>query len=290
MSNSECRTGKPPHRRSETVTRTELQTQVIGGPTVVIDYEGLRFVTDPTFDPPTDYGALQKLEGPTVDADSLGPVDAVLISHDLHPDNLDAAGRRFALRAPLILTTPSAAERLGGAARGLSSWQSWSFDSGVTVTAVPAEHGPADGERDAQGFINCETTGFLLQSPRGKSIYVSGDNASLRIVRSIADRFGQIDFAILFAGAASVPSKFSGRPLSLTAERAVAAAEILGVTAAVIAHERGWAHFTEGPARTLEAFNNAGLSELIINNHYGQWDDLGPATDCRDEPQEQSQP
>ncbi len=37
-------------------TRHDLAIGVIGGPTVVIDYGGTRFVTDPTFDEPRDYG------------------------------------------------------------------------------------------------------------------------------------------------------------------------------------------------------------------------------------------
>ncbi|MEU9380602.1 cation:proton antiporter, partial [Streptomyces sp. NPDC048279] len=32
---------------------------------------------------------------------ALGPVDVVLVSHDQHPDNLDARGRTFAEAAPL---------------------------------------------------------------------------------------------------------------------------------------------------------------------------------------------
>jgi len=53
-----------------------------------------------------------------VSADGLGAVDAVLISHDQHPDNLDDEGRRMALGAPLVLTHPGAAGRLGPPAVG----------------------------------------------------------------------------------------------------------------------------------------------------------------------------
>ena len=74
---------------------------------------------DPTFDPPGAHGYLTKLTGPAVSAEALGSVDAVLVSHDQHPDNLDDDGRRMALASPLILTHPGAAGRLGhGAIRG----------------------------------------------------------------------------------------------------------------------------------------------------------------------------
>ena len=58
---------------------------VLGGPTTVVDLAGSRLVVDPTFDPPGDKGYLTKLRGPATSEADLGPVDAVLVSHDLHP-------------------------------------------------------------------------------------------------------------------------------------------------------------------------------------------------------------
>jgi L-ascorbate metabolism protein UlaG (beta-lactamase superfamily) len=66
---------------------------VLGGPTTVVDIAGRRIVMDPTFDPPGVHAYLTKLAGPAVSAEALGVVDAVLISHDQHPDNLDDDGR-----------------------------------------------------------------------------------------------------------------------------------------------------------------------------------------------------
>ena len=37
-------------------------------------------------------------------------------------------------------------------------------------------------------------------------MYVSGDNASLDVVRAIAERVGAVDVAILFAGAVQLPT------------------------------------------------------------------------------------
>jgi L-ascorbate metabolism protein UlaG (beta-lactamase superfamily) len=145
--------------------RRDCAISVLGGPTTVVDIAGRRIVMDPTFDPPGVHAYLTKLTGPAVSADALGPLDAVLISHDQHPDNLDDGGGRMALAAPLILTHPGAAGRLGPPAVGLPPWESYDLpDSSGTlaVQAVPAVHGPADGKRDESGHINCEVTGFVL--------------------------------------------------------------------------------------------------------------------------------
>ncbi|MGZ4514924.1 MAG: MBL fold metallo-hydrolase, partial [Mycobacterium sp.] len=75
--------------------RRDCAISVLGGPTTVVDTAGHRIVMDPTFDPPGVHAYLTKLTGPAVRAEALGPVDAVLISHDQHPDNLDDDGRRM---------------------------------------------------------------------------------------------------------------------------------------------------------------------------------------------------
>jgi hypothetical protein len=95
------------------------------------------------------------------------------------------------------------------------------------VQAVPAVYGPADGQRDASGHINCEVSDFVLSGPGLPTVYLSGANASMGAVKDVADRVGEIDMAVLFAGAARVATKERGRPLTLTGARAAAAAELL---------------------------------------------------------------
>ena len=100
--------------------------RVLGGPTALFEYGGLRFLTDPTFDEPGDYGrsggqVLTKTAPSAGSPAGVGKVDVVLLSHDEHPDNLDNAGRAFLADVPLTLTTPGGGERLGAGqgARGL---------------------------------------------------------------------------------------------------------------------------------------------------------------------------
>ncbi|MFG2356491.1 MBL fold metallo-hydrolase [Streptomyces sp. NPDC048521] len=268
------------------MTTTELPRQecavtVLGGPTAVIDMGGLRIVSDPTFDEAGPHGYLIKTTGPARTEAAVGPVDLVLVSHDVHPDNLDERGRAFAKAAPLVLTGPLAAARLGSPAVGLAPWTSHSVARGdgggdLTVLAVPAVHGPEDGDRDADGHVNCEVTGFVLSGRGLPTVYISGDNASLRVVAEISRRVPDITAALLHAGAARVPAKFDGRPLSLDSRRAAAAAAVLGADLVVPAHYDGWAHFSEGGADLELAFHEAGLSSLLRTAGHGSWVDLRP--------------
>ncbi|MFG2074617.1 MBL fold metallo-hydrolase [Nonomuraea maritima] len=263
----------------EPLSRQDGAATVLGGPTTVIDLGGLRILVDPTFDDPGPHGYLTKTRGPAVREDLLGPVDVVLVSHDAHPDNLDDRGRAFAMAAPVTLTEPGAAVRLGPVAVGLEPWTAATVprpDGGgdLTVLAVPAVHGPEDGERDADGYVNCAVTGFVLSGRDLPTVYVSGDNASMRAVAEIARRVPGIDAAVLNAGAARVRGKFGERPVSMDGRLVAAAAAVLGVSAVVPAHYDGWTHFTEGRAEVVTAFDDAGLSALLRVADHGSWSAL----------------
>ena len=79
---------------------TSVDITHIGGPTTLIEIGGWRLLTDPTFDSPGrryTFGwgsASRKLHGPSIPAADIGRIDAVLLSHDHHADNLDDAGGR----------------------------------------------------------------------------------------------------------------------------------------------------------------------------------------------------
>ncbi|MBG0568404.1 MBL fold metallo-hydrolase [Actinoplanes aureus] len=243
-----------------------VDVRVYGGPTALFEFGGLRFLTDPTFDEPGDYplprgSVLTKTAPSAITPAELGPVDVVLLSHDQHPDNLDDSGRELLSRVPLTLTTESGAGRLAGNARGLAPWASTELErpggGTVTVTAVPALHGPEGSEP-----IVGEVVGFVLTGDGLPTVYVSGDNASLDRVKQIADRFGPIDTAILFAGA--VRGDFVGNALlTLDSAQAAEAAVILGARHIVPVHYNSWAHFTEGRDRLEEAFSAAGLAGRV---------------------------
>jgi len=167
---------------------------LIGGPTALIEIDGFRLLTDPTFDAPGSYQLahvkLEKLTGPAVKAEAIGEIDAVLLSHDQHSDNLDHSGKDFLKRARRVLTTEAGAKRLSGHAEGFAPWASTELKgkngASLTITATPARHGPAGIEP-----LSGDVIGFVVASskPGSRPIYVSGDTTWFDGVAEVARRF-----------------------------------------------------------------------------------------------------
>jgi L-ascorbate metabolism protein UlaG (beta-lactamase superfamily) len=247
------------------MTDTWLRVTLIGGPTALLELNGLRLLTDPTFDPagtayPTPVYTLRKTAGPAVPAEAVDPLDAVLLSHDHHFDNLDHAGRAILARARTVFTTPAGAARLGNGAVGLAPWQTAVLPTSggrvVRVTSTPARHGPVDGDRGP-------VTGFVLSADDRPEhcVYVSGDTVWYEGIAEVARRF-PVRVACLFMGAARV-REVGPQHLTLTAAEGVEAARAFVGAIVVPLHCEGWAHFSEGPGDINAAFAGASLEHRL---------------------------
>jgi L-ascorbate metabolism protein UlaG (beta-lactamase superfamily) len=149
----------------------DVEITHIGGPTVLIEVGGWRLLTDPTFDPPgRDYRfgwgtGSRKLAGPAIAAADLGPIDAVLLSHDHHDDNLDAA-------------RPT-----------------------IEISATPCRHGPPLSRPivgDVIGFA------LSWDGQEHGVLWISGDTVLYDGVRQVADRL-QVGTALLHLGGVRFP-------------------------------------------------------------------------------------
>jgi L-ascorbate metabolism protein UlaG (beta-lactamase superfamily) len=233
-----------------------IKITLIGGPTALLEFGGLRFITDPTFDAgggEYHLGAvtLKKRLSPAIQAHEVGPVDAVLLSHDQHSDNLDASGSAFIRGIKTVLTTPEGAGRLGGNARGLSVWETISMDSPdgrpVRITATPCRHGPAGIES-----IAGEVTGFMLEAQDGNCgpVYVTGDTVYFEGVAETARRFSP-ELILAFAGAARTRGPFD---LTMSAGDLLDTAHAFPRALIVPVHTEGWEHFTQSAEDLETAF------------------------------------
>jgi L-ascorbate metabolism protein UlaG (beta-lactamase superfamily) len=247
---------------------THLGIQLVGGPTAILEYGGVRWLTDPALSLPGEYGGLTKLTGPAFDVSEQEPIDVVLLSHHHHADNLDPAGRAFLPSANRVLSTTKAAEELDGNVLGMEPGSAIEVDGPaggvVTVKAVPAQHGP-DGSDEIQGPV----LGFVLSTQGAETVYFSGDNASRDVVRAIVEENGEVGIAILNAGAVQLP-KFDGAYLTLSADHAADAARILGARVVVPLHFEGWAHFTQGADELDAAFRGNGIRDRLLMLERGQ--------------------
>jgi L-ascorbate metabolism protein UlaG (beta-lactamase superfamily) len=223
----------------------------IGGPTTLIEFDGWRLLTDPTFDGPGqkyNFGwgtSSRKVTGPAIASAAIGPIDAVLLTHDHHGDNLDVAGRALLPSARVVATTSSGARRLGGDTRGLDPWSTTTLEARdrppIKVTATPCRHGPPLSRPLAGDVI-----GFALESDSQEhgAFWISGDTVLYDGVRKVADRL-QVDIALLHLGAARFPITGPAR-YSMTAQDAVELCSLVRPRTAIPVHYEGWTHFKQG--------------------------------------------
>ncbi|MEU8137246.1 MBL fold metallo-hydrolase [Streptodolium elevatio] len=241
----------------------------IGGPTTILEVAGARFLIDPTFDQPKKYkSGLEKTQPPAFGTDGIGRIDAVLLSHDQHDDNLDDAGRELLKKVPVVLSTPGAHKRLGDHVTGMASWTSTELRTPkgtVKVTAVPALHGPDGVDRGEDG----EVTGFVLSGQGVPTTYISGDNASVKVAKEVGDRvkreIGPVDTAVVFAGAARTPAILDNAPLTLTSQNAALVAKDLDPRKVVAVHTDSWNIYSEDMASLVKAFQDQGIAGKLVD-------------------------
>ena len=252
----------------------------IGGPTALIEVAGWRLLTDPTFDAAGGkyrFGwgtGSEKLAGPAIDADELGPIDAVLLSHDHHDDNLDQAGRAMLSTADVVVTTASGAKRLGGDAIGLEPWATTRLEAAgrpsIEITATPCRHGPPLSRP-----IVGDVVGFALawEGQEQGVLWISGDTVLYDGVLEVAERL-QVDTAILHLGGVRFP--VSG-PIhyTMTAAEAVELCAAVRPQMAIPIHYEGWKHFRQGRAAIEREL--AGAPDDVRRRFH--WLEIGVPTD-----------
>lgn len=249
----------------------EARLTHVGAATLLIEIGGLRLLTDPAFDRvgtrhtvprpvPYLYNS-SRSEAPALDPGDLGRLDAVLLSHEHHFDNLDDRGRELLPGAGVVLTTVAGAKRLGDNAVGLAPGDAFTIDAeggGLEVVAMPARHGPP-----VIGQLAGPVIGFLLCHERlDRPVWISGDTRWYGgLKRALAER-GPIGTAIVNIGAARFwptgPARYT-----MDAREAAHAVRESGAEQAIPIHFEGWSHFRQGRDAARQAFERAGIAERV---------------------------
>lgn len=244
-------------------TDDHVTLTLIGGPTVLIEFGGARLLTDPTFDPPGLHTSgkvrLEKTAGPALAPADVGPLDAVLLSHDQHADNLDDLGRTVLAAADITLTTAVGAARLGGRAKGLAPFATTTLATRageLTITAAPARHGPAGIEP-----ISGDVIGFLIgRDAPGDLIYVTGDTVWYDGIAEVARRFAP-KIVVAFAGSAEPRGTFH---MTMDSNDVIETAHAFPDASIVPVHTDGWAHFKESVVDLGRSFAALGLADRLV--------------------------
>jgi len=241
----------------------------IGGPTVLVDLEGWRILTDPTFDLPGrtyDFAlgtSSTKTVGPALTPEDLGHVDVVLLSHDHHADNLDDSGRDLLADVDTVITTVPGARRINlpgviGLRAGGTRVLHAPGRPDLTVTATPCRHGPPLS-RPLVGAV----IGFALSLDGSSrvSLWVTGDTVLHHALRSFASSH-QVDVVLMHLGrvrfALTGPLRYS-----MDSGDALELLSLARPRVAVPVHFEGWSHFSEPEAQVRSQLTPERTRDLV---------------------------
>lgn len=237
----------------------------IGGPTLLIEVEGWRLLTDPTFDPAGGHYAFgwgtssDKLTGPARPGSDVLPLDAVLLTHDQHADNLDRAGRQVLVEASSTITTVRGARRLRvpgaiGLAAGRSTRLTAPGKPDLEITATAARHGPPLSQP-----IVGPVVGFAVRKAGDHEVlvWVTGDTVLHRGLRATAAAL-TVDVLVVHVGGVRFPITGPLR-YTMTGRQAAELVALVDPRVAVPVHYEGWSHFRDGRPELEAAV--AGLPE-----------------------------
>jgi L-ascorbate metabolism protein UlaG (beta-lactamase superfamily) len=259
--------------RFATPPASGLRVTWLGHSTILLEIDGHRFLTDPVWGErvgPVGFAGPKRFFPPLLATRDLPPLDAVVLSHD-HYDHLD-----YATIAALKDRNPTFVAPLGVGAHlerwgipaakiiELDWWDSRSFGD-LMLWAVPARHASGrmlfldNGAKLWAGYA------FVGANHR---VYYSGDTGLFPGLRTIGERLGPFDLAMIEIGQydQAWPDWHLGPEQAIEADRRVRAAVMLPVHWGLFAlASHGW---TEPIERALAAAHDSGA--VIISPRPGQ--------------------
>ena len=213
---------------SKASSNTNASLFFVGTATTILEWEGLRLMTDPNFLHKGDHVHLgpgvtgTRQTNPAVDLHELPPIDLVLLSH-YHADHFDQLVEESLRRDLPIISTPHAHSHLTAkgdesftAVTALDFWESTILDlsasagrdvkpqnSRMRVTGMPGKHVPDGVLGVANDLLKAvpPTNGWMLELGYGKPqtsaedfecgyrIYISGDTLFVNDLKKIPEMY-----------------------------------------------------------------------------------------------------
>ncbi|MCJ1473267.1 hypothetical protein MMC13_001918 [Lambiella insularis] len=271
----------------------------VGTATTILEWQGLRLMTDPNFLHAGDHVHLgpgvtgTRRTNPAVDLHDLPPISLVLLSH-YHADHFDAHVEASLRRDLPIITTPHAKKCLVGdketegageqfiSVEAVEFWESIAVDIGdgkfgFKVTGMPGKHVP-DGVigtlNDLAGAVP-PTNGWMVelgsttgeQWECGYRIYITGDTLLVDDLKQIPDRYkGQnIDLMLAHLGGTTIPSP--SLPLlmvTMNAEQGLGLVRLIDPDLTIPVHYDDYDVFLSPLSDFRKAMDEAGLSDKVV--------------------------
>ncbi|WP_437573379.1 MBL fold metallo-hydrolase [Sorangium sp. So ce887] len=264
---------------------TSARLQWRGGPTAILERDGLRLLTDPVLGPrgPAAF-VLPKHPSTGVEnapvarytdppAEPLGRLDVILLSHN-HADHFDAVAKETLPKDVPFVLPPDAAEAARAAGFTRLTPLDWDSETVIPtragrlrILAVPANHAH-DAALDATlGKGN----GYVLrwEGENPYSIYWTGDSVFTDPMRAVAARFAPIDLWLPHLGAVGVDGARGLR--TMDAEEAVAAAALLRARHVIPIHHTTFGHYREPVTAFVQRAATKRLSAHIHVPADGAW-------------------
>ena len=241
----------PDAKESKTLSSNSDETgnatlRFIGTATTILEWEGIRIMTDPNFLHAGDHVHLgpgvtgTRKTNPAVDIGQLPRIDVVLLSH-YHADHFDQVVEASLRRDLPIVTTPHAKEHLSEKKSDdekftqvydLDFFENAMLDikgergegdkaTAIKVTGMPGKHvppGPLSIANDLLAAVP-PTNGWMVElgyNPQssqdafecGYRIYISGDTLMIDELKEIPERYKDqnIDLMLVHLGGTTIPS------------------------------------------------------------------------------------
>ncbi|MCJ1482310.1 hypothetical protein MMC06_002474 [Schaereria dolodes] len=274
----------------------------VGTATTIIEWEGLRIMTDPNFLHAGDHVHLgpgvtgTRKTNPALDLHELPTIDCILLSH-YHADHFDQEVEASLRRDLPIITTPHAESHLSSKGEGeafeevhaLDFFESIIVDilppseepAGMKVTGMPGKHVPDGILGAANDLLKAvpPTNGWMVELGRNKKggsdeywecgyrIYISGDTLMVDELKQIPEKYkGQnIDLMLVHLGGTTIPSP--SLPLlmvTMDAKQGLEMVQLINPDLTIPIHYDDYDVFLSPLSDFKKAMEEAGLSNKVV--------------------------
>lgn len=240
----------------------------VGTATAVLEIDDVKILTDPFFSPAEttwDFGGIElsNTEAPAIGLDKLPPFDAVLLSHEDHPDNLDEVGRRL-LDGRHVFTTMDGAQKLAPrpGVRGMKPWERTSVNLGgktFEITATPCKHVPGG---ECIGFVLTAESFGVAENGKPNAIYFTGDTVYIDELAEIPKQFN-VAAVVMNLGKATVDLADGPLQVTMDGKQGAQLLRTLKTDCLVPMHYESWRHFAQLGKELAKDFEQEGISDRI---------------------------